>query len=55
VLTESHTVVESTIGKATELIQYKGADGYSTGILGKIMGGGGTQIANDPTKIKSIP
>ena len=55
VLTESHTVVESTIGKATELIQYKGDDGYSTGLLGKIMGGGGTQIANDPTKIKSIP
>ncbi|MFW5444395.1 MAG: hypothetical protein ACKE51_08830 [Methylococcaceae bacterium] len=55
VLTESHTTVESTIGKATEMIQYKGEDGYNTSFLGKIMRGGGTQIANDPTKIKSIP
>ncbi len=53
-LTESHLLVESTIGRATENILYQGADGYNTGLLGKIMRGGGTQVTDDPTKIKAI-
>ena len=47
-VTQDHTVVESTIGKATELIQYFDGTGYSTGLMGKIMLGGGTQIAPNP-------
>ncbi len=40
-LTENQTAVKSTIGKATELLKYTGENGYTTGTLGKIMGGGG--------------
>ncbi|MCG6202815.1 hypothetical protein [Psychromonas antarctica] len=50
-LTEKSTVVESTIGKASELIQYTDNSGYSTGLLGKIMPGGGTQITPDPSTL----
>ena len=50
-LTESQTVVKSTIGKATELLRYDGTDGYTTGTIGKIMGGGGTQISPNAKKL----
>lgn len=50
-LTKKSTVVESTIGKASELIQYTDDSGYSTGLLGKIMPGGGTQITPDPSTL----
>lgn len=50
-LTEKSTVVESTIGKASELIQYVDNSGYNTGLLGKIMPGGGTQITADPKNL----
>jgi len=43
-VTETTTVVQSRIGKARELIQYTDKSGYTTGMLGKIMPGGGTQI-----------
>ncbi|BEU03748.1 hypothetical protein OAG1_25480 [Agarivorans sp. OAG1] len=50
-VTKDQSIVESTIGKATELIQYSEANKYDTGLLGKIMPGGGTQIAADPTTL----
>ncbi len=50
-LIESQTVVKSTIGKATELLRYDGTDGYTTGTIGKIMGGGGTQISPNAKKL----
>jgi len=53
-LTESQTVVKSTIGKATELLKYTGENGYTTGTLGKIMGGGGTQISPNARKLTLI-
>lgn len=46
--------VQSTIGKAAELIRYQGADDYTTGTLGKIMGGGGTQTTIDPSALKIL-
>ena len=49
--TEDQTVVKSTIGKATELLRYDGAEGDTTGTLGKIMGGGGTQISPNARKL----
>lgn len=39
-----HVAVESTIGTATEQLGYTKGD-YSTGMMGKIMPGGGTQVA----------
>jgi len=53
-LTESQTVVKSTIGKATELLKYTDENGYATGTLGKIMGGGGTQISPNARKLTLI-
>jgi len=53
-LTESQTVIKSTIGKATELLRYDGTDGYTTDIIGKIMGGGGTQISPNARKLALI-
>ena len=50
-LTEDQTVVKSTIGKATELLRYDGADGYTTGILNKTMNGGGTQISPNARRL----
>ncbi|WP_432454836.1 hypothetical protein ACRRS0_05120 [Agarivorans sp. QJM3NY_29] len=50
-VTKDQSIVESAIGKATELIQYSEANKYDTGLLGKIMPGGGTQIAADPTTL----
>ncbi len=53
-VTKLTTGIQSTIGKATELLRYDGADGYTTGILGKIMGGGGTQITVDTSALKLL-
>ncbi|WP_229711273.1 hypothetical protein, partial [Agarivorans gilvus] len=53
-VTKDQKVVESTIGKATELIQYSEANKYDTGLLGKIMPGGGTQIAADPATLIKV-
>jgi len=52
---EPTTGVQSTIGKATELLRYDGVDGYTTGTIGKIMGGGGTQITLDTSALKLLP
>ncbi|MCF6258054.1 MAG: hypothetical protein L3K25_17445 [Gammaproteobacteria bacterium] len=49
------TGIQSKIGKATELLRYDGADGYTTGTLGKIMGGGGQQITLDTSVLKLLP
>lgn len=50
---EPHTAVESTIGKATEQIAYT-QDDYSTGMMGKIMPGGGTQVTPDTNAISQV-
>jgi len=47
--------IQSTIGKATELLRYDGTDGYTTGTMGKIMGGGGTQTTFDTSALKLLP
>ncbi len=47
--------IQSTIGKASELLRYDGTDGYTTGTIGKIMGGGGTQITLDTSALKVLP
>ncbi|MCF6258056.1 MAG: hypothetical protein L3K25_17455 [Gammaproteobacteria bacterium] len=49
------TGIQATIGKATELLRYDGADGYTTGTIGKIMGGGGKQITLDTSALKLLP
>jgi len=54
-VTKPATGIQSTIGKATELLRYDGADGYTTGTLGKIMGGGGTQITLDTSALTLLP
>jgi len=41
--------------RLTELLRYDGTDGYSTGTIGKIMGGGGTQITLDTSALKLLP
>lgn len=53
-ITKSTTAVQSKIGKASEIIQYKGDNGYSTGILGKIMPGGGQQVTVDPKVLELV-
>jgi len=53
-LKENTTSVQSTVGKATELIKYSDASGYDTGLLGKIMPGGGTQTTVDPSLLKLL-
>ena len=52
-VTQSQTAIQSTIGKATEQIGYTRGD-YSTGMLGKIMPGGGTQITPDANAISTV-
>ncbi|TDT43945.1 hypothetical protein DES49_0044 [Halospina denitrificans] len=52
-VTEPMNAVESEIGKATELISYTDSDG-STGLIPKMMSGGGTQLAPNPSKLKSV-
>jgi len=54
-VTKPTTGIRSTIGKATELLRYDGADGYTTGTLGKIMGGGGTQVTLNTSALKLLP
>ena len=51
---EPTTGIRAKIGKATELLRYDGADGYTTGTLGKIMGGGGHQITLDTSALKLL-
>ncbi len=46
--------IQSTIGKATELLRYDGTDGYTTGAISKIMGGGGTQTTLDTSALKLL-
>jgi len=52
---EPTTGIQSTIGKASELLRYDGVDGYTTGTIGKIMGGGGTQITLGTSTLKLLP
>ena len=52
-VTKPQQAVLSTVGKAHEQIAYTKAN-YTTGMLGKIMPGGGTQIAPDPTKTSAV-
>ncbi|WP_105103486.1 hypothetical protein [Microbulbifer pacificus] len=52
-VTQPHTAVESTIGIATEQIGYTEGS-YSTGMLGKIMSGGGSQITPDSKAISTV-
>lgn len=54
-VTKPTTGLQSTIGKASELLRYDAADGYSTGTMGKIMGGGGTQTTLDTSALKLLP
>ncbi|MBL1276541.1 MAG: hypothetical protein COB30_010665 [Ectothiorhodospiraceae bacterium] len=53
-VTKPTTGIQSTIGKATELLRYDAPDGYTTGTLGKIMGGGGRQTTLDPSALKLL-
>jgi len=54
-VTTPTTGIQSTIGKATELLRYDGADGYTTGTIGKIMGGGGRQVTLTTSALKLLP
>lgn len=53
-VTQHTTVVESRIVKARELIQYTEGSGYTTGMIGKIMPGGGKQITANPAVLANI-
>jgi len=52
-VTESHKAIESTVGVAREQVAYS-KDNYTTGMMGKIMPGGGKQITPDSNKISSV-
>gem|GEM_PF-4617488 len=52
--TRPASAVRATIGKATELIQYDDGSGYSTGLMGKIMAGGGDQLTPEPSALKLL-
>jgi hypothetical protein len=54
-VTTPTTGIQSTVGKATELLRYDGTDSYTTGTLGKIMGGGGIQTTLDTSALKLLP
>ena len=54
-VTKSTSVVEAKVGKATELIQYSDDSGYGTGLMGKLMSGGGDQITATPSALKLMP
>jgi hypothetical protein len=54
-VTQTTTAVESKIGRATELVQYGNKSGSNTGLIGKIMGGGGNQVTVDPSAVKALP
>lgn len=53
-VTQNTNVVESTIGKATELIYYEGVNGNNSSLIPKVMDGGGQQITIAPIYLKSI-
>jgi hypothetical protein len=53
-VTEETTFVQARVGKATELIQYSDDRGYTTGIMGKIMGGGGLQSTAKPSALQLL-
>ena len=40
--------------KAREILQYTDASGYTTGPLGKIMGGKGQQITVNPAHVTKV-
>ncbi len=52
-VTEDQQAIESTVGVAREQIGYT-RDDYRTGMLGKIMPGGGKQITPDPSKTSAV-
>ncbi len=52
-VTAPQQAVTSTVGKAREQIGYTRAD-YTTGMLGKIMPGGGKQITPDPARTSAV-
>ncbi|MDH5653118.1 MAG: hypothetical protein OEZ39_14775 [Gammaproteobacteria bacterium] len=52
-VTAPQTAMESTVGVAREQIAYTKGD-YSTGMMGKIMPGGGKQITPDPSKTSAV-
>ena len=52
-VTAPQKAIESTVGIAREQIAYSRGD-YSTGMLGKIMPGGGKQITPDPAKTSAV-
>ncbi len=53
-VTETQVAVKSTINPASELLQYTDTKGNQTELMSKTMNGGGTQIAPDPRKLKSV-
>ena len=53
-ITQPTTGLTSTVGKAREVLQYTDTSGYTTGPLGKIMGGGGKQITVNPAHVTKI-
>ena len=52
-VTQPQTALQSTVGKAREQIAYTKSDS-TTGMLGKIMPGGGKQITPDHTKTSAV-
>lgn len=53
-VTQPTTGLTSTVVKARELVKYTDSSGYTTGMLGKIMGGGGQQITVNPAHVTKI-
>lgn len=54
-VTKPTTGLQSIIGKASELIRYDSTNAYTSGTIGKIMGGGGTQTTLDTSVMKLLP
>lgn len=53
-ITQATTGIEAQIVKARELVQYTDKSGYTTGMVGKIMPGGGKQITVNPAHVAKI-
>lgn len=53
-VTQPTTGLTSTVVKARELVKYTDSSGYTTGMLGKIMGGGGQQITVNPAHVTKV-
>ena len=53
-VTQPTTGLTSTVGKARELVKYTDSSGYTTGMIGKIMGGGGKQITVNPAHVTKV-